>query len=123
MGRMNWGGAQDLSGVFAAMQDRYDSKLEADVANARARAAEEQAAEDREIHAKWMAGKISDEKWLEHLESRVADALDPEERSQYSEMLLEHRGAIVDAQIEARFAMGMVLRCVRRTACPAAHRT
>ena len=48
MGRMNWGGAQDLSGVFAAMQDRYDSKLEADVANARARAAEEQAAEDRE---------------------------------------------------------------------------
>jgi hypothetical protein len=108
MSRMNWGGAQDLSGVFSALQGRYEADVEADVANARARAAEEQAAEDREMHAKWMAGKISDAEWLAHLEGRVTEALDPEERSQYTEMLLEHRGAIQDAQMEARFAMGQV---------------
>lgn len=90
------------------MQNAYEADVEADVAAAKARAQEEQAAADREIHAKWMAGKISDEEWLNHLENRVRESLDTEEKSQYREMLLEHRGAIEDAQIEARFALGQV---------------
>lgn len=108
MGRMNFNNPQDLSGVFSSLQQRYDNKVEADVASAKRRAQEEQAAQDKEVYARWKAGEISDAEWLAHLAGRRDNALEPEERAEYAELFLEHQGAISDAQVEANFALGRV---------------
>jgi hypothetical protein len=108
VGRLNFGGAQDLSGVFSGLQQQHDNQVEASVAAAKRRALAEQAAADKEIYAQWKAGEISDEEWLAHLAARRDAALDPEERAEYTELFLEHQGAILDSQMEANFALGRV---------------
>lgn len=106
MGRLNFGGAQDMSGVFASLIQRRENQIEQGVASAKARALAEQAAQDQEKYAQWKAGKISDDEWLAYIAMRRDQATDPEERAKYAELFLEHEGAIKDAQVEADFAIG-----------------
>jgi len=75
--RFSFGGAQDLSGIFADMYRIGD-----------AQAARERAAEDQNVINQWETGEISDEEFYAYAESRIAEAADdPEERSQWEQIL------------------------------------
>lgn len=108
MSRASWGGQQDLSGMFSSLINEQFNAARAGVNDAVNKAESEQAAKDQEMQARWTAGKISDEKWLDYIRSRVADSTDPEERSQWQQILLQNQDAISDAQWETKFQQNKI---------------
>jgi len=80
MARFSFGGAQDLSGIFADMYRIGD-----------AQAARERAAEDDNVINQWETGELSDEEFYAYAESRIDGASDPEERSQWEQILRDAR--------------------------------
>lgn len=108
MSRASWGGQQDLSGLFSSLINEDFQQIKAGVDEAVGRAQDEQAANDQKMQAKWTAGKISDERWLDYIRSRIADSTDPQERSQWQQILLQNQDAISDAQWETRFQQNKV---------------
>jgi len=81
MARFSFGGAADLSGIFADMYRIGD-----------AQAARERNAEDQNVINQWETGEISDEEFYAYAEQRIADSSgDPEERSQWEQVLRNAR--------------------------------
>lgn len=108
MSRASWGGQQDLSGLFSSLINENFQQIQAGVNEAVSNANDEQAAKDQKTQAKWTAGKISDEEWLDYIRSRIADSTDPQERGQWQQILLQNQDAISDAQWETRFQQNKI---------------
>lgn len=103
MSRASWGGQADLSGLFSSLINEDFNAIKAGINEALGDAQNEQAAQDQKMQARWTAGKINDEQWLDYIRSRIQDSTDPEERSQWQQILLQNQDAISDAQWETRF--------------------
>jgi hypothetical protein len=108
MSRASWGGQQDLSGLFSSLINENFQQIKAGVNEALGKAQDEQSAKDQQMQAKWTAGKISDERWLDYIRSRIADSTDPQERSQWQQILLQNQDAISDAQWETKFQQNKI---------------
>lgn len=76
MARFSFGGAQDLSSIFA---DLYRIGEQA--------AARERGAEDENVINQWETGEISDEEFYAYAQQRINESDDPEERSQWEVIL------------------------------------
>lgn len=108
MSRASWGGQQDLSGMFSGLINENFNDIKAGINQALASANDEQAAADQRMQARWAAGKISDEAWLDYIRERIGESTDPQERSQWQQILLQNQDAISDAQWETRFQQNKI---------------
>lgn len=81
MARFSFGGASDLSGIFADMYRLGD-----------AQAARERNAEDENVINKWETGEMSDAEFYAYAQRRIEESAgDPEERSQWEQILRNAR--------------------------------
>jgi hypothetical protein len=97
-----------LSGLFSSLINEDFQQIRAGINEALGKAQDEQAAKDQKEQAKWQAGKISDEQWLAYIRSRISDSTDPQERSQWQQILLQNQDAISDAQWETKFQQNKI---------------
>ena len=99
MGRADWGGGGDLSGLFVSLREDWANRVQASVNRDISRSAEQRAADDADAYDQWNNGLMSDEEWLAYIQGRVeATAGDPKEHEQWVETYRKHRTAIEDAQ-------------------------
>jgi len=105
----NFGGGQDLSGVFAGLANEELRRIQTSTRQAAAQASQDQSAIDADTYSKWKAGEISDEQWIAYLQSRAdSTAGEPEAHQKWMEALREHKAAISDAQMETKFQTGKI---------------
>lgn len=107
MARADWGGQADYSGVFANLNQLFESRVEAATARAKRQAEEERAAMDSDTYDKWKNGLITDEEWLTYIRTRLEESKgDPQEEAEWTKTLREHETGIRDAQTESAFEQG-----------------
>lgn len=109
MARADWGGGSDYSGIFANLNEIFESRVEAATARAKRQAEEEQAAADADTYDKWKNGLITDDEWLAYIRTRQEESKgDPTEYAEWTKTLREHETGIHDAQTESAFEQGEI---------------
>ena len=109
MPRINFGGGQDYSGVFASLANEDMSRIEASVRRAASQSAQDQDAKDQDFYSQWKNGQVSDQQWLDYIKQRMVDSAgDPEAQGKWADMLRENTNAIEDAQAETNFRLGKI---------------
>lgn len=73
MGRVSFGGSQDLSQLFAALYGQYEQRLTDLAERAARRAEEEQAAADSDAIDRWQQGEMSDDEFLAYAAQRIEE--------------------------------------------------
>lgn len=109
MARADWGGGADYSGVFANIAEIWQNRVESATNRAIRQADEEQAALDADTYDKWKNGMLTDEEWLDYIETRVEESKgDPQEHAEWVKMQREHETGIRDSQAEASYENGEI---------------
>ena len=104
MSRVSWGGSNsNLSDLFTSLINADQSRVQQGVQSGVAQAQKDKQAEDADMQAKWKAGKITNQQWVDFLKSRADTATDPAEKQAYEQAYLENKDAVVDAEWETRF--------------------
>ncbi len=108
MTRASWGSTSgDLSGLFSGLISEEQRRIQESVQRDIQRSQEQQNAEDNDMYDKWQNGLISDDEWLDYVRSRVHETRgDPEQHKEWLKTFRDHRTAIHDAQMEARYEAG-----------------
>ena len=73
MSRASFGGAQDLSSLFASFYNAYESNLAQQANNASNKARSDQQAADQNEINQWQSGAISDDEFLAYAQARAKD--------------------------------------------------
>ncbi|MGH8542836.1 MAG: hypothetical protein ACREX3_04175 [Gammaproteobacteria bacterium] len=100
MGRIAFGGSQDLSGLFAQLYNQYEDRLTTLAERSARRADEAQAATDADTIDRWQQGELTDEEFLEYARQRVEESGDdPEENTYWKKVLRDAEKSILSEQI------------------------
>jgi len=100
----NWGGGTDPSGVFAQLAAGVEDSIRAAAERLDARRESELAAQDEEFYARYQAGKVSDDDWLDYIRRRRAETeYDPEQSAAWRKAELEWTEKIADDRAAAAF--------------------
>ncbi len=107
MARSDWGGGNDLSGLFSSLQDQFQSQVQGATNRQMQRTAEQQGAADNDAYDRWTNGLLDDAGWLAYIQERVQQtAGDPKEHDVWVETYRKHHFAIEDSQLESEYQAG-----------------
>ena len=99
-----WGGSGDWSGVFASIADGLVNDYEQAAQRLDARHESEQAGRDAAVYARYQAGKLNEDQWLDYIARREREtAYDPAQQANWTKARLEWTEKIADDRALARF--------------------